>query len=596
MSTELSSAALPPIPAILMSSSPSGEVPPLLSAILSHTEDGIAYIDRALRYVWLNEQFAALNGLSVSDHLERTVPEVLGPESWSDREGMLMRALGGERLEKLLIRSARFPSGITRHISVSYYPVHADGAVAGVIAIIKDIAGQDGSDQLLRQQSLAFENMYDTLIITDLEGLILDVNSAFERESGYSRSEALGKSITMLHLPEHRETQLAELQEGMLRDGRWSGELPYIRKDGERRIAAVTIVPIIDENGNVAGVVSANRDITEQTHQRTLLARQQERLEQQRQWLENLLDLLPTPMIMIEPGTGSVTFANRAADNLAGGNFPRGEIDNSAHTIYDTEGSRFTQIDSDDRPRMRLARGEEIHGYELDWRMPHGTRSLIVEGMILPAAHGQPAVGVMTMQDVTPLKRAERKNAALLKEAKENARKQRTFLRDVMASVTEGRMRLCDEPADLPVPLAPFGDMVTLDANNMLRTSRHLADDAAAGLDLSDERRQNLVTAVSEAAMNAIGHAGGGTVRVCTDGSETVQVWIEDQGQGIRMEHLPRATLERGFTTAGSLGHGFWLMLRTIDRLYLLTGSTGTTVVLEQYRVTPLPDWLADTA
>ena len=94
--------------------------------------------------------------------------------------------------------------------------------------------------------------------------------------------------------------------------------------------------------------------------------------------------------------------------------------------------------------------------------------------------------------------------------------------------------------------------------------------------------------------MNAIGHAGGGAVRVCADGSNTVQVWIEDQGHGIRMEHLPRATLERGFTTAGSLGHGFWLMLRTIDRLYLLTGPSGTIVVLEQYRATPLPDWPAD--
>ena len=77
-------------------------------------------------------------------------------------------------------------------------------------------------------------------------------------------------------------------------------------------------------------------------------------------------------------------------------------------------------------------------------------------------------------------------------------------------------------------------------------------------------------------------------------GENTVQVWIEDCGKGIDMNNLPRATLERGWTTAGSLGHGFWLMLQTIDHVYLLTGPTGTTVVLEQDKVAPIPAWAMD--
>ena len=62
---------------------------------------------------------------------------------------------------------------------------------------------------------------------------------------------------------------------------------------------------------------------------------------------------------------------------------------------------------------------------------------------------------------------------------------------------------------------------------------------------------------------------------------------MQDRGAGIDLAKLPRATLERGFTTAGSLGHGFWLMLQTCDRLWLLTGPEGTTVVLEQDREMP---------
>ena len=90
--------------------------------------------------------------------------------------------------------------------------------------------------------------------------------------------------------------------------------------------------------------------------------------------------------------------------------------------------------------------------------------------------------------------------------------------------------------------------------------------------------------------MNALVHAGGGeaTVYVWED---TIYVWIRDMGEGISLECLPRATLERGYSTAATLGHGFWLMLNTTDRVYLMTGREGTTVVLQQGLLEPTPNW-----
>ena len=71
-----------------------------------------------------------------------------------------------------------------------------------------------------------------------------------------------------------------------------------------------------------------------------------------------------------------------------------------------------------------------------------------------------------------------------------------------------------------------------------------------------------------------------------------MQVWVWDEGNGITMEYLHRATLERGYTTAGTLGHGFWLMLNMVDRLWLLTGPQGTTPVMEQDATPPEALWL----
>ncbi len=93
--------------------------------------------------------------------------------------------------------------------------------------------------------------------------------------------------------------------------------------------------------------------------------------------------------------------------------------------------------------------------------------------------------------------------------------------------------------------------------------------------------------------MNAAVHAGEGTGLVFVDAqSDMVQVRVTDRGSGISLENLPHATLQKGFTTAGTLGHGMKMMLQTADRVYLLTGPSGTTVVIEQERVAQPSTWL----
>ncbi len=175
---------------------------------------------------------------------------------------------------------------------------------------------------------------------------------------------------------------------------------------------------------------------------------------------------------------------------------------------------------------------------------------------------------------------------------RESQRQTRTFLRDILYSVSEARLRLCDTPADLPRPLTPQGEPIPLSAKN-LRDLRQRTVDVAIANDLPADRWQDLVTAVGEASMNAVVHGGGGGEgRIYAGESGTVQVFIQDQGKGIAMDRLHRATLERGYTTAGTMGHGFWMMLKTCDRIYLLTGAHGTTIVLEQDRTPPEPAWL----
>ena len=192
-------------------------------------------------------------------------------------------------------------------------------------------------------------------------------------------------------------------------------------------------------------------------------------------------------------------------------------------------------------------------------------------------------VGVHT--DVTERRAMEAAREALLAQ-------QGVFLRDVLSNVTEGKLLLSTSPAHLPPPLTPVGEAVALTREGGLRDLRQMAKEAAQGAGHTEERQYDLLTAVSEAGMNAILHGDGGTGQVSVGENGTVQVRVEDHGSGIAMENLPRATLSRGFSTKATLGHGLKMMLETADRLYLLTGPGGTTVVLEQDREEPAPAWL----
>ena len=212
-----------------------------------------------------------------------------------------------------------------------------------------------------------------------------------------------------------------------------------------------------------------------------------------------------------------------------------------------------------------------------------------VEIAIVPTA-GDGVEFTAYLRDITDRKRNEEERERLLREVQATILVQRAFLRDVLASVTEGHLILCDTPADLPAPLVPVGEAVALSHEGGLRGLRHLALGAAEGM--VEECVHDLVTAVSEAGMNAIVHGGGvGTGRVSVGEGGMVQVRVEDQGQGIVMESLPRATLARGYSTKASLGHGF-KMMQQVDRVYVLTGPGGTTVVLQQGREATRQPWL----
>lgn len=346
---------------------------------------------------------------------------------------------------------------------------------------------------------------------------------------------------------------------------------------GARRVLS-SYYPVF-HGAEAVGVAVMVRDVTEQhTAEQALQAGREE--------YRQLFEANPQPMWVYDLETLAFLAVNAAAVGVYG--YPAGEF------------LRMTLRDirpAEDVPALDASVKAPRAGSRMDgpWRHRRKDGSGLWVEVSASALdfHGR-AARLIAVLDVTERVVMDGERAQMECERREASARQQTFMREVLASVTEGKLLLSGSETPLPAPLAPVGGPVLLTREAGLWELRRRAQGAARAAGHSDMRQFDLITASSEAGMNAIVHAGGGTARVFAGDSGTIQVLVEDRGAGIAVEDLPRAALARGFTTAGSLGHGLKMMLETADRLYLRTGPEGTTALIEQERESPLPAWLSE--
>jgi PAS domain S-box-containing protein len=131
-----------------------------------------------------------------------------------------------------------------------------------------------------------------------------------------------------------------------------------------------------------------------------------------RDLLEQTVDLMPFPALIVEPGTGRVLFANRAADGLVGGRFPVAEDADRYAELYPLTDPDGTPLALDRYPAIRAARGERVEGSQVDWHTPDGVRSLLVSADTIPAAADRGPLVLVAFEDVSAIRRAEAETGA----------------------------------------------------------------------------------------------------------------------------------------------------------------------------------------
>ena len=138
-----------------------------------------------------------------------------------------------------------------------------DNRIDGVVITFVDITERKAAaDAVIRRLAAIVENSVDAIFSKDLDGTIRTWNGGAERLYGYSRDEAVGRSVKML-VPEDRADEWTKVMATLARGEHVEQlETERIRKDGKRRTVALTVSPIRDSDGKVVSASVTGRDIS----------------------------------------------------------------------------------------------------------------------------------------------------------------------------------------------------------------------------------------------------------------------------------------------------------------------------------------------
>ncbi len=190
----------------------------------------------------------------------------------------------------------------------SLTPIKEAGLVTGLILLLVNVTDRLKVEAERRKLSSAVEQTADAVIVTNREGVIEYINSAFESVTGYSRAEAVGQTPSLVKSGKHDKEFYAELWRTILAGQVYRNIFINRRKDGLLYHEEKTITPIKDDQGRITHFVSTGKDITERMQA-------QERL----QYLayHDVLTTLPNRVLFMDRLEQALTRAPRRARQLA---------------------------------------------------------------------------------------------------------------------------------------------------------------------------------------------------------------------------------------------------------------------------------------
>lgn len=234
------------------------------SFAIKHAPIGIAMLAPNGTIHSANKCLARMLGYSAAQLEGRTFWRFVAPELRPGVEQQMQRLRTGAASSFDMELSLVPLDGNPIPLRTTCYAVHNEaGQITGFIAYVAQPGTTSNHQSKTAYYHALLMQVSDAIVATDLNWRITAWNAAAERIYGWTESEALGTDFTQLVATEFagnaRDLALRALFEKKI----WRGEVHQIAKDRKRKIISSTVSAVVDEHGEMRGVIASNRDITE---------------------------------------------------------------------------------------------------------------------------------------------------------------------------------------------------------------------------------------------------------------------------------------------------------------------------------------------
>ena len=226
------------------------------------------------RVTLLNPAFTRVFGWTAENIIGKEL-DFVPPDLQAEQDGLVASMLSGETLSAFETRR-RTKTGVDVYVSISGGPFRdQQGKPKGFVLNLHNVTAVRKAEEERVRLVTAIESAAEDIVVTDAEGIIEYVNPAFERVTGYSRTEAVGQDLQTLTGGKHGKLIYHDPWKTIGQGNVWKGRITNKRKDGKLVEGEATISPIYDPAGQITGYVWVKRDITEQTQLEAQLIRSQ---------------------------------------------------------------------------------------------------------------------------------------------------------------------------------------------------------------------------------------------------------------------------------------------------------------------------------
>lgn len=235
------------------------------NAILTHMADGMIAIDENGIIQMFNLAAEGIFGYTADEVIGKNV-SLLMPEPDAEKHNdYIVRYVahggGGVVGRRREIRGLR-KDGSIFPLTLAIGKVKSQGG-RQFIGTFTDLSERQKYEDKNKLLAAAVEHAVESVVIIDTKRVVQYANPQFERESGYSAEETVGRTPEEVGWARAGQEIYDELLQAIRDSKVWSGRLSSKARDGSLRDEEVTISPIVSRDGNTTNFVMIRRDVTE---------------------------------------------------------------------------------------------------------------------------------------------------------------------------------------------------------------------------------------------------------------------------------------------------------------------------------------------